>query len=128
MGLQREASQRGAILRWRTLTVCPSQYRFARASLMKSNFTDSKLIKVRRLGQTTLSVKAGLVGTSDATKPENLGPFDYAHLRAPLPEELEGSEIHAHHPNATIPKFYFLMVCQRLGNTESAWIADSAWH
>lgn len=65
---------------------------------------------MRRLGQTTLGVKPGLVGTSNATKPENLGPFDYAHLRAPLPKDLDGSEIHAHHPNANSPKFYFLMV------------------
>jgi hypothetical protein len=31
-------------------------------------------------------VKAGQVGTSNSTKPKNLGTFDYAHLRAPLPK------------------------------------------
>jgi enamine deaminase RidA (YjgF/YER057c/UK114 family) len=40
----------------------------------------------RRLGQTDLAVKAGQVGTSNSTKPKNLGTFDYAHLRAPLPK------------------------------------------
>lgn len=40
----------------------------------------------RRLGQTDLAVKAGQIGTSNSTKPKNLGTFDYAHLRAPLPK------------------------------------------
>jgi hypothetical protein len=31
-------------------------------------------------------VKSGQVGTSNSTKPKNLGTFDYAHLRAPLPK------------------------------------------
>ncbi len=71
---------------------------------------DDELIKKRRLGQTTLTVKPGLVGTSNSTKPENLGPFDYAHLRAPLPENLKGSEIFAPHANQSTPEVYFLMV------------------
>ena len=72
--------------------------------------TDSELIAKRRLGQTNLAVKPGQVGTSNATKPENLGPFDYAHLRAPLPRNLKGSEIFAPHQNQPTPEVYFLMV------------------
>ncbi|TVY75911.1 Bouquet formation protein [Lachnellula suecica] len=44
------------------------------------------LVARRRLGQTDLAVKAGQIGTSNSTKPKNLGTFDYAHLRAPLPK------------------------------------------
>jgi hypothetical protein len=47
---------------------------------------DEILVARRRLGQTDLAVKAGQVGTSNSTKPKNLGTFDYAHLRAPLPK------------------------------------------
>lgn len=75
---------------------------------------DIELVKKRRLGQTNLAVKPGQVGTSNATKPEHLGLFDYAHLRAPLPDNLKGSEIFApqlHHPH---PEAYFLMVGKRL--------------
>lgn len=69
----------------------------------------AELVKKRRLGQTNLSVKAGQVGISNATKPENLGMFDYAHLRAPLPENLKGSEIFEPRPHTTNPEAYFLM-------------------
>ncbi len=71
---------------------------------------DPELVAKRRLGQTNLAVKPGQVGTSNATKPENLGPFDYAHLRAPLPRNLKGSEIFAPHQNQPTPEVYFLMV------------------
>ncbi|KAK4695909.1 hypothetical protein P7C71_g1918, partial [Lecanoromycetidae sp. Uapishka_2] len=76
---------------------------------LKHTPSHDELIKKRRLGQTTLTVKPGLVGTSNSTKPENLGPFDYAHLRAPLPENLKGSEIFAPHANQSTPEVYFLM-------------------
>lgn len=71
---------------------------------------DVELVKKRRLGQTNLAVKPGQVGTSNATKPENLGMFDYAHLRAPLPEILKGSEIFAPQAHQPHPEAYFLMV------------------
>lgn len=70
----------------------------------------SALIRERRLGQTDLSVRAGAVGTSNATKRENLGLFNYAHLKVPFPESFKGSEIHPHHPKHGPPTSYFLMV------------------
>ncbi|MCJ1394565.1 hypothetical protein MMC18_007444 [Xylographa bjoerkii] len=69
----------------------------------------SELVSRRRLGQTNLAVKPGQVGSSNATKPENLGMFDYAHLRAPLPENLKSSEIFAPQPKQSSPGAYFLM-------------------
>ncbi|PGG97086.1 hypothetical protein GX51_07485 [Blastomyces parvus] len=68
---------------------------------------DEELLSRRRLGKTNLSVKPGQIGTSSATKPENLGMFEYAHLRAPLPKDLKGSEIFQA-PQAN-PEAYFLM-------------------
>ncbi|MCJ1249859.1 hypothetical protein MMC30_007085 [Trapelia coarctata] len=73
----------------------------------------AELISIRRLGQTDLLVKPGQVGTSNATKPENLGIFSYAHLPAPMPENLKSSEIFAAHPNK--PVKYFLMRRSRDG-------------
>ena len=64
----------------------------------------------RRLGQTNLSVKPGQIGTSNATKSENLGMFDYAHLRVPLPRDLKGSGIFTLQKSSTYPESYFLMV------------------
>lgn len=58
-------------------------------------------------------MKAGQVGTSNATKPENLGVLDYAHLRVPLPKDLSGSGIFARLPNRKWPEAYFLMVRTR---------------
>jgi len=71
---------------------------------------DDELLARRRLGKTNLSVKPRLVGSSNATKPENLGVFEYAHLRAPLPKDLKGSEIFPSHNPTQYPDTYFLMV------------------
>lgn len=68
------------------------------------------LVERRRLGQTDLAVKPGQVGLTNATKAENLGVFDYAHLRVPLPKDLKGSGIFSLQKNGTYPESYFLMV------------------
>ncbi|KAI1982488.1 hypothetical protein LOZ53_002881 [Ophidiomyces ophidiicola] len=66
-----------------------------------------ELLSRRRLGSTNLTVKPDHFNTSNATRPENLGVFEYAHLRAPLPKNLKGSEIFSQStPN---PDTYFLM-------------------
>ncbi|CAG7941158.1 unnamed protein product [Penicillium salamii] len=73
------------------------------------HLTDEDLLTRRRLGKTNLSVKPSQIGTSNATKRENLGVFEYAHLRAPLPKDLKGSEIFPSHTLAQQPETYFLM-------------------
>jgi len=90
-----------------------------------------------------LKVKPGQVGSSNATKPENLGKLahqedtlsseddanaqlsgvlDYAHLRVPLPSDLSSSGIFTRGPNRKFPEAYFLMVSGRtyaqLGNMD----------
>jgi hypothetical protein len=75
--------------------------------------TDEVLVERRCLGQTELKVKPGQVGTSNATKPENLGMLDYAHLRVPLPKDLSGSGIFMRGPNRKFPEAYFLMVSRK---------------
>lgn len=88
---------------------------------------DDELLALRRLGKTNLSVKPGLVNSSNATKPENLGVFEYAHLRAPLPKDLKGSEIFPSHTSAQQPETYFLMVSDTRTTGEGAcWpVADA---
>jgi len=79
--------------------------------LLKPNTSSAEiLIERRRLGQTDLQVRASLVGTSNATKPTNLGKFDYVHLRVPLPKALDGSGIFPAGATVPIPESYFLMV------------------
>ncbi|KAI9713235.1 MAG: hypothetical protein M1820_001221 [Bogoriella megaspora] len=67
------------------------------------------LISRRRLGRTNLAVKPGEVDLTNASKKSNLGLFDYAHLRAPLPENLKGSGVHNHGPGYGPVESYFLM-------------------
>ncbi|KAK4494138.1 hypothetical protein PRZ48_014436 [Zasmidium cellare] len=67
------------------------------------------LVERRCLGQTELKVKPGQVNTSNATKLENLGVLDYAHLRVPLPKDLTGSGIFMKGANRKWPEAYFLM-------------------
>lgn len=74
---------------------------------------DEILVERRCLGQTELKVKPGQVGTSNATKPDNLGVLDYAHLRVPLPKDLSTSGIFIKQSNRKWPESYFLMVGQR---------------
>ncbi len=68
------------------------------------------LIERRRLGQTKLDVSPSVVNKINATSPSNLGNFDYAHLRVPLPKDLEGSGIFFAQNNSMYPESYFLMV------------------
>ncbi|KAF2645266.1 hypothetical protein P280DRAFT_115810 [Massarina eburnea CBS 473.64] len=67
------------------------------------------LVERRRLGQTNLSVKQGTVGVTSAAQAENLGTFDYAHLRVPLPKDLGGSGIFTFKSATSYPESYFLM-------------------
>ncbi|KAH3906909.1 hypothetical protein HBH56_199130 [Parastagonospora nodorum] len=67
------------------------------------------LIERRRLGQTNLAVKPGVAGVASATKSDNMGTFDYAHLRVPLPKDLSGSGIFTLTRASTFPESYFLM-------------------
>jgi hypothetical protein len=71
---------------------------------------DEILTERRRLGQTKLDVNPAVVNKVNATSPSNLGNFDYAHLRVPLPKDLEGSGIFSMQNNSMYPESYFLMV------------------
>lgn len=68
------------------------------------------LVERRRLGRTHLDVKPGQIGVANATKKENLGVFDYAHLRVPLPTDLKGTGIFSVQTTGKYPDAYFLMV------------------
>ncbi|KAF2708838.1 apses transcription factor-like protein [Pleomassaria siparia CBS 279.74] len=82
-----------------------------RNPLIESSHSPSTdiLVERRRLGQTNLAVKPGIVGVSNASKAENLGTFDYAHLRVPLPKDLSGSGIFTLKTTTSYPESYFLM-------------------
>jgi len=71
-------------------------------------------------------VKPDHVGTTNATKPDNLGTLDYAHLRVPLPKELTGSGIFTKQSSRRWPEAYFLMVRRVRCDAISAmrWIGD----
>ncbi|KAM5494606.1 hypothetical protein McaMca56_006183 [Microsporum canis] len=76
------------------------------------------LVARRRLGRTNLAVAPAKIGSTNATMPSNLGPFEYAHLRAPLPADLKGSEIFPpkqHHIDS-----YFLMRRSRDGHISAS--------
>jgi hypothetical protein len=86
---------------------------YARPLTNHARVTDEILVERRCLGQTELKVKPGQVGTSNATKPDNLGVLDYAHLRVPLPSDLSSSGIFTKGSNRKYPEAYFLMVRAR---------------
>jgi hypothetical protein len=79
--------------------------------IVPDHSTVEVLVERRRLGHTSLNVKSGQVGISPSTSPPNLGKFDYAHLRVPLPKQLNGSGVHKPQKAGLIPESYFLMVC-----------------
>jgi hypothetical protein len=82
-------------------------------------------VERRRLGQTNLAVKSGAVGVSNASKAENLGTFDYAHLRVPLPKDLSGSGIFTLKTSTLYPESYFLMVRRMRDRGKGIAVADT---
>ncbi|KAF2196401.1 hypothetical protein GQ43DRAFT_445144 [Delitschia confertaspora ATCC 74209] len=67
------------------------------------------LVDERKLSQTNFALKPGVVGVANSAKPGNLGTFDYAHLRAPLPKDLQGSGIFSLTKGTSYPGGYYLM-------------------
>lgn len=61
---------------------------------------------------------------TSATKSENMGTFDYAHLRVPLPKDLTGSGIFSLTRALTFPESYFLMVRDGIINLRRAQTVD----
>lgn len=76
---------------------------------MKS-YPDDELVSRRGLGKTPIPIKAPQAGSSNGSKPENFGEFEYAHLHAKLPKDLKGSEIFPSGGSHKRPDAYFLMV------------------
>ncbi|THC87380.1 hypothetical protein EYZ11_013174 [Aspergillus tanneri] len=77
--------------------------------LTDAALTYEDLLARRRLGKTKLSVKPDQIGTCNATRPENLGLFEYTHIPVPLPKDLKGSEIFPSHTPAQHQETYYLM-------------------
>lgn len=96
-------------VRTRRAAHCIASHRIHQASTNNSSKAEI-LVERRRLGQTNLAVKPGIAGITNATKPENMGTFDYAHLRVPLPKDLTGSGIFTLNRTSVFPESYFLMV------------------
>jgi hypothetical protein len=82
---------------------------------MRKSYADARfstvddLVKLRRLGQTDLTVRPSSSG-GHATKTDVPDTFDYAHLRVPLPADLKTSGIFTPLKNGQYPESYFLMV------------------
>lgn len=95
-----------------------------------SHVADNDIVEVlverRRLGHTSLNVKPGAVGISPSTTPANLGKFDYAHLRVPLPKQLNGSGVHKPQKAGLVPESYFLMVHSSAHRYEMHKLTNSA--
>lgn len=108
----------GLCQRARTRCFSPNTLRYVRlqvkivtCSRLNIIISDEILVERRCHAQTNLSVRPGLVNTSNATKSANLyDRFDYVHLRVPLPKDLTGSEIFSPANSTPIPESYFLMV------------------
>lgn len=75
--------------------------------------TDNELVEMRRLGQTNLGSKT----------PSDTNLFSYVHLRAPLPQPLEGSEIFG----TAAPESYFLMRRSQDGFVSSTGMSVTLW-
>jgi hypothetical protein len=68
---------------------------------------DVDLVQRRKLGRTDLKAPSA---NGASPHGDGLGIFDYAHLRVPLPSDLEKSGIFTPLKNGLYPDSYFLMV------------------